>query len=352
MSLTFAKRSSPRTHWPFLLHPEILPMPIRMGKGSISTRFNAKQGSTSLFHLLPVEVVSEIFMHGTQLWQHQEPQSLPFPTIVAGVCRHWRTIAENTPGLWTFILPPLHKKYGECLVWISKWLARSRTKLMSVVLDIRIVGRINEERARRRLRRLDIRSGLIGDIREWMDNMLSPENLPHLEQFSLCSSPEGPLDRRSFLWPNYDWSCLKDFPTLKKLRLHNSISPPCIPTLTSLTTNGGFVNYEGIKILFSGAPHLACLVMHDFKFWEDQSLEHRTKFIPIPAPLSLCSIAVEMRYNGVIHDQEPGDRTETYSLFAYIAIPNLEYLEIRGILIMSSCLALCFPGPYMTPSRN
>ncbi|KAF8893161.1 hypothetical protein CPB84DRAFT_1319198 [Gymnopilus junonius] len=327
---------------------------------SISTHStNAEQGSASLFHSLPSEIVSEIFLLGTQVLPHEERPRVSFPLLVAAVCKHWHTIAVNTPELWTLIVPPLytglHRGFYECFLWMSRWLERSKTMLVSVVLDIFMVTRtyrrsiaipteetmiellnmLSNPKHSRRLRRLDIRTRAIEPINTWMEKMLdSPEDLfPNLEQLTVIGPPWDMAYGRSFSRPQLCWCGLQDLPKLKKLR-YQSISPPCVATLTSLTTHGLFTDYLGLKILFSATPHLAHLVMHDFRFWEDRT-DQRSEYTPISAP-SLRSVAVEVvkpyEYHNVMRLRpSPRDISlYSYSLFAYLVLPNLESLEVRG----------------------
>lgn len=298
--------------------------------------------ATSFFTLLPVEIISKIFLEGTQTWRNLEPQSLPFPTTVAAVCTYWRMVAEDMPELWTFILPPLHKETEECLEWTSKWFERSGTKLVSVVLDVLVVtkemrGEMVWQTVRkiaatldfladhsRRLRRLDVRSVSFDTFEGFMPDVW---DIPNLEQLSLCPL-RGYQTIYSFSEDDSRWSTLRDLPRLRKLKFRN-ISPPIVSTLTSLSTHNLCIDYEGIKDLFSTAPHLAHIVMHHLHpITPRVDLLH---FIPVSAP-SLRSIAVETLksyYDTVKYYEERYNATH-FSLFSYMAIPKLEYLEIQG----------------------
>ncbi|KAF8880236.1 hypothetical protein CPB84DRAFT_1751478 [Gymnopilus junonius] len=292
---------------------------------------------TASFDSLPFEIISKIFLDGTQNWRDFEPQVLPFPTIVSGVCTHWRNVSYGIPQLWTFILPPLHKELDECLEWTTKWLERSGTMLVSVVLDDMTVtaelkGPIASAAERkisktlallskhpRRLRRLDIRSASHGAFKKFMRDLWEA---PNLEQLSLC--PRTYVGLGYFFSPNEEhlkWSVLSRLSNLKKFRFQN-ISPPCIPSLTSLTAHDIVLKYEGIKTLFAGCPSLAHLVLHDLR--PITARQEPAHYTPLSCP-SLRSIAVKV-------NQWYLDEPDYFYVFSFLHLPNLVSLEIQNDL--------------------
>src|SRR6266511_2191553 len=89
---------------------------------------------------MPNEIVARFFSAGTNFWREEVPSGLPFPILVCSVCHGWRVLAQNTPELWSFIIPPLHlfdrAEDGEH--WTSQWIARSGVLPVSIIIDDRL----------------------------------------------------------------------------------------------------------------------------------------------------------------------------------------------------------------------
>ncbi|THH16863.1 hypothetical protein EW146_g3834 [Bondarzewia mesenterica] len=101
--------------------------------------FHSGPQPPSSVHLLPVELLSRIFVFGFQSavdLDHPfkraafEP-ALNFEVLVSHVCRHWRQVALNTPSLWTNIRmrKPSHLERS------TEFIRRSRTKLLDILID-------------------------------------------------------------------------------------------------------------------------------------------------------------------------------------------------------------------------
>ena len=284
---------------------------------------------------LPVEIVVKIFLEGTELWRNFDPQTLPLPTAVSGVCHHWREISEDMPELWTYILPPLHKELDDCLEWTSKWLERSKSLLVSVVLDdmkvtndfkrpqvtaakrkIAKILNLLLEHAHRVLR-LDVRSASHGAFKEFMCDLW---NAPNLQQLSLCARFH--VGHGYMFLPHDDrleWSALPRLTNLRKFRFQN-ISPPSIATLTSLTAHNLKLDYQGMRTLFIGSPHLAHLVLHNLP--PSAPRQHPADY-PAITLHSLQSIAVDVMTWRL-------DEPDLFYPFSFLCLPNLSYLEIGG----------------------
>ncbi|KAF8959652.1 hypothetical protein BDZ97DRAFT_1386431 [Flammula alnicola] len=284
---------------------------------------------------LPNEVLAKIFFAGTEIWKNIRPQGFPFPVLVSDVCSHWRLLAQSTPNLWAFVIPPLHKDEDTCLSQTSKWLERSGALLVSVVLDGRTASPSRTakettllicktlalllEKADSRVRRLDIWAYDSFAVRNSLSGLF---NTPHLQQLSLCfhdhpgiPSSFGNTERT---WD--DWAL--SLSSLTKLRVLGVITP-CIPNLTSLTAHNFRMSYHDVHALFETSPHLTNLVFDGL--------------VPIMPPIpaertriqanSLRSIAVKS--NGM------KDPSSIY-IFQLLIIPNLTYLELEGTLSISS----------------
>ncbi|KAJ7779120.1 hypothetical protein B0H16DRAFT_1878698 [Mycena metata] len=104
---------------------------------------------------LPVELLAYIFVLGTHdpiHLSHSEQQddcqpfdseSVKAPLVYASVSRHWRSVALNTPALYTSlcITPELLREVGNTevleTIGLSSYLALSRNYLVDIVIDAR-----------------------------------------------------------------------------------------------------------------------------------------------------------------------------------------------------------------------
>ncbi|ETW81607.1 hypothetical protein HETIRDRAFT_475042 [Heterobasidion irregulare TC 32-1] len=95
--------------------------------------------SASLIHILPVELLTRIFCLG---YEHVVDPDRPFKrrprehgtnfeVLVSHVCHHWRTIALQTPSLWTSIRmrKPVHLERSQ------QFILRSRSRPLDIFID-------------------------------------------------------------------------------------------------------------------------------------------------------------------------------------------------------------------------
>lgn len=285
---------------------------------------------------LPNEIIARIFYAGTQIWSESRTraQELPFPLLVSGVSAHWRLVARSTPELWTFIVPPLHRDADFCISETVDWLSRSKSLLVSVVLDDRrrvglaaeistllskILFCIMDSEAISRLRRLDI---FDYDSAEIVTHLPILRDAINLQQFSFCISVIHPsiIGISSFLW---DWSM--NLPNLRKLRIQGLFFP-YIPNLTSLTVTRVRLSYQNAQAIFSASPNLTTLVLEELL---PISLPSNSNLAPINAH-SVRSIAVSCK----------GNDADGVYILTLLSLPSLVYLELSGPLAMAISLVL------------
>ncbi|KAF8951824.1 hypothetical protein BDZ97DRAFT_1769265 [Flammula alnicola] len=185
---------------------------------------------------LPNEVIVKIFSAGTEIcqWKTTRPQEFPFPILVSDVSSHWRLLAQSTPNLWAFMVPPLHKDEDTCLSQTSKWLERSGALLVSVVLDGTMASPSRTatlasllENADSRVRRLDIWAYDSLAVRNCLPSLFNTSNnCPSVSTTILIFGP--PWKHRARMGSGSSLS------SLTKLRVLGVITPN-IPNLTSLT---------------------------------------------------------------------------------------------------------------------
>ncbi|KAJ3765958.1 hypothetical protein EV361DRAFT_758512, partial [Lentinula raphanica] len=88
---------------------------------------------------LPIEILTEIFLHCLPTTYDIPPSSLATqaPLSLTAVCREWRTVAVNTPRLWTLlpvrVPPPMYMdsmvNTKRLLDGMEMWIKRSGSTL-------------------------------------------------------------------------------------------------------------------------------------------------------------------------------------------------------------------------------
>ncbi len=290
--------------------------------------------------MVPNEILVKIFSSGTRAWQEEYPDQLPFPLLVCGVCRHWRILAQSTPQLWSFIIPPLHLfgKDEDGKSWTSEWLSRSGTLPLSAVIDDRLRGGYLTKNSQsvilgvlrafhsvaHRLRRLDIWSHHIfpNDLHALFQNVKEPIQL---RQLSICSARitqtqilphTSPQSSLMFSW-------FAQLPRMHKLRLAGAIFP-LVSTLTTLCVHGLCARYSEIQTIFSTCPNIRTLVLPQLLpiAFADTSVTPRV------LATALKSLAVSFKRTPHLNGTSP-------YLVSVLLMPDLEYLEIHGDIEIS-----------------
>lgn len=133
---------------------------IQLLEGGLA-RMNQKKNELAALiapvHYLPMEVLIMIFEAGSQmpleqphallsrLWSNHS--DLPFPMLVASVCRRWRDIARHSPDMWTNI----HLTPGCPDYWSIIPLQRSEDRPLDITLDCRILSEPQDQVVQRLL---------------------------------------------------------------------------------------------------------------------------------------------------------------------------------------------------------
>lgn len=86
---------------------------------------------------LPPEVLSQIFLRGTQAIGATTPElerdRIYLPIAVSQVCRQWRNTALQLPSLWNYINMQEGRPYDRTILWLK----RSRNHVIDIDLDYR-----------------------------------------------------------------------------------------------------------------------------------------------------------------------------------------------------------------------
>lgn len=85
---------------------------------------------------LPVELISEIFMHCLPL--RHEPSPTKIPWLLGGICQLWREVALSTPALWSFLAinTTARQKTEAYHRAVNAWFYRSGNCMISLKLSL------------------------------------------------------------------------------------------------------------------------------------------------------------------------------------------------------------------------
>ncbi|KAJ6587792.1 hypothetical protein B0H10DRAFT_2093411 [Mycena sp. CBHHK59/15] len=89
---------------------------------------------------LPLEIISEIFLHCLPTPEKITPDPLHVPVLLLHVCRTWRSIALSIPGLWAALhlsvydIPDGLYKTGAFEEFVETWFSRACTRPLSLSL--------------------------------------------------------------------------------------------------------------------------------------------------------------------------------------------------------------------------
>lgn len=288
---------------------------------------------TLAFHLnpfsqVPNEIIAKVFFEGTETWKHDTWQNgtfthiLPFPDLVAGVCNHWRALSHGTPGLWIFIQPPSAKL---CLMWMSKWLERSKAIPVEISLDENKLPGINTPQmlseiltlldgCAHRLHRFDIRIHIIPlDVMSHISRIACKATL--LQQLSLCHGIHLRTSIDTSEGGNSSW--LRQMTCLTRLRF-NGLSLPFNTHLTSLDVRDLELTYSDLQAIFGVECRLKHLVLYDLR-----PLSH-----PIPQTQNPPMRVDSLETIALSSIPAITNTRDSVYLFSFLNMPNITYLEL------------------------
>ncbi|PPQ82711.1 hypothetical protein CVT25_009408 [Psilocybe cyanescens] len=101
------------------------------------------QSKRPLSHL-PTEIITEIFLNvcDRPILPRTSPNSsrktsIVYPLFLGKICKEWRRVAWKCPLLWNVIHIPLSlRKYGQQLILLQEWVARSADCPLSIYLEM------------------------------------------------------------------------------------------------------------------------------------------------------------------------------------------------------------------------
>jgi hypothetical protein len=170
-------------------------------QGKIIHSMTLYKGLLSALWRLPVEVLSQIFVHCLPEAGHLEVSSKLAPVLLTRICRRWREVAIDMPVLWCKLSVDGTRKWGGrgyqaagfCFCYDS-WLKRSRGRPLS--LSLRYCN--GDEPALRSLLQPymnQISSIVFHDIQEYQRLAL---DLPVLQELTIKNlSDDSPADAQS-----------------------------------------------------------------------------------------------------------------------------------------------------------
>lgn len=272
---------------------------------------------------LPNELLISIFSWGTCNWATLHRYSLPFPVTASSVCVHWRTVALNTPTLWTYVVVPFLHPNINAETWASYWIEKSQPYPVHICLNPpetsshssirtgmkamirRVVTVMTDNMAR--IQRLEI-----GAYSAAVLGPLAHTPAPILESMYLCFYGGRPTAMSSV-----GTKLLRDAPKLSKVHLQGASVLLPATNLTHLTLHRCLMPREEIQRLFSTCLKLSHLVLLELLY------------IPEPEDEEVASIdASSLRYLAVSLPASVSGAGSTP--LQYLIMPNLEYLEINS----------------------
>ncbi|OAX33033.1 hypothetical protein K503DRAFT_560057 [Rhizopogon vinicolor AM-OR11-026] len=88
-----------------------------------------KEDGASTVWRLPVEMLHQIFIHCLPNTDHLKVSPNMAPILLTRICRRWREIAMDMPGLWCRLFVKVrsdHEDWEQAALWYGLWLQRSQ----------------------------------------------------------------------------------------------------------------------------------------------------------------------------------------------------------------------------------
>ncbi|KDQ55569.1 hypothetical protein JAAARDRAFT_323590 [Jaapia argillacea MUCL 33604] len=294
---------------------------------------------------LPNELLEYIFRYAaTGVRPVGENQELPFSISASHVCRHWRELSLNTPGLWSRLNISILRSWEEERVRVC--LERSRKAL----LDIRLSrhdwadGSSQQDEASCSMKMPAFISLLLPHIHRWRTlainidpdrvdvdgpyiavlKQLSDHSAPKLEYLHVSVIEPSRLRFGQFTPQPIEPILVQGASALTRVRLRNVLAGEgCLPFQNVTTLDLGVsdkstspAEYDDIKWVLGSSPHLEDLTLRGKLFTPD----YNTSVIELPFLRSLKVVLVpfwDPRYTG--------------DLFTALSTPALRTLELYAL---------------------
>ncbi|KAK7035935.1 hypothetical protein R3P38DRAFT_610643 [Favolaschia claudopus] len=270
--------------------------------------------STSRILDLPPEITAQIFIHCLPL-DLDPPSLLTAPLLLGQICTQWRTIAWQTPALWTALKVDSARIP---ITLVEGWLGRAGTLPLSLAIAVSLWQGEEWECA-----------GVIAVFKRysstWRKVALeipweafeslaaeSPLDLPLLESLAIWTEDLDELDGAPPL------RAFRDAHALRKLSVVANLNPNALEfPWTQLTSfechNSGGMDYRDFLTILQHTPNL---VECDAAIYGDSE-----RPLPDVPPLtSLTSLALEM------------SDVEAMGLFSHITLPALQIFDLSRVL--------------------
>ncbi|OAX34342.1 hypothetical protein K503DRAFT_724653 [Rhizopogon vinicolor AM-OR11-026] len=116
------------------LHQQLLD-----GQDEIIHSIILHRGHISALWRLPVEVLSQIFVHCLPKTDHLRVSSMLAPMLLTRICRHWRDVAMDMPSLWCRLSMEVAdwstRDFQQIAFCYHSWLERSRERPLSFAIE-------------------------------------------------------------------------------------------------------------------------------------------------------------------------------------------------------------------------
>lgn len=241
----------------------------------------AKQQYTQLYNslapiaILPSELLAAIFEAGCNQDSPPIDTKLPFELLVSHISRHWRSVAHETPHLWTEVVVDTMARHHIAIG--ADYICRSG----ALPLDLRVIMTNIREFARpaikpichlicpqiKRWYQFRVTTNWYAGLQYLFDNM--PNHAPLLQLLDICyenssmAPPGEPSAPRHIL--------TGDATSLTKLVLHGVTLQCHFPPLTALTSLECHrlvlsAEHPIVRDMFEGLTQLTHLVLNDVDF--------------------------------------------------------------------------------------
>ncbi|KAK0505636.1 hypothetical protein EDD18DRAFT_547 [Armillaria luteobubalina] len=296
---------------------------------------------------IPSELLTLIFATGLRSLSYDAHR--PLLALICSVCRHWRDIAIAASELWTTIHIPLDLHVPATLAFLE----RSKGRLIDVYIRAVDIDRdrLTYSRSRAAATITAVTTPHIPRVRTLVMVLADPDLYTIFsDAYRSISAPD--LTSLSIHLDDCFWKP-GAYPPGRFVANANSLCRfvtqgnllNVVPSRTSLTTldlSKYSPTHVELQDLFNSSPYLETLILRDFDRKElvDLPMEHDATSTIITAPITLKSLAVSLYW----HTHNNNSATSCSCILGSLRTPNLEYLEVVGILGVGINLKVHF-GP-------
>ncbi|KAJ7444625.1 hypothetical protein B0H11DRAFT_440597 [Mycena galericulata] len=288
---------------------------------------------------IPDDILSSIFFHCLPDNDRGRPSRREAPLNLAGVSRHWRTVALSTSELWCSVDLSFVSltETSETSVLLERWLSRAKSRPLSITMrcgDTRVAWP----------------PSVIAVIRQFcvqwehLEIELPSHDLPSFQNirgpFPVLTSCS--IHFHKVFGVPYQLTALREAPNLRELRLYRGVSFENIPVelcyLTSLEIHDLLLHLPDCAQLFRSFPRLV-----HFSASVDR---RRGSEEPLHAPPSLQSLRLDYDRGFLAGVTLPGLRRLEYRMYesddsatmpSFLSFINRSSCSLQDLILCVTC---------------